>query len=168
MECEVCGKQIFGMKRNVVIDRAKLVVCSDCARSVASTAQTYKVQTTVMKTPSTSRVHQRQTIPRESATPMGEDLEVVKNYGSLVREARERVGLSHDELSRKVGVKVSALQKLETEKMVPDQEVATKLERTLKIKLLQSVSSISVDKEFKKPPTKLTLGDIVFVQNEKK
>ena len=168
MDCEVCGKQIYGGVRNVIIDGAKLVVCSECARSTTPSPQTYIGQTTVAKKASSApKVRQRQVVTRENTVTIHEDLEVVKNYGALVREARERMHLTHFELSRKIGFKISVIQKLETEKMVPEQDLAKKLEYTLKIKLLQRVSRVAVEGEFTKQPSKLTLGDIVFVQKEK-
>jgi putative transcription factor len=169
MECEVCGKTIYGGGRRVTIDGAKLVICSRCARSTKPALQTYKWQPTeVKKVPSTAKTPQRRITTRKNVATIREELELVENYGALLREARERMSLTHDELSKKIGVKVSVLQKLETEKMVPDQEVIKKLERSLKIRLLQPIPRIPVEKEFTKQPEDLTLGDLVFVQDENK
>lgn len=164
MECEICGEQIYGKGRNVIIDGAKLIVCSECAQSSTPAPQTSKQQTTVVKKTSTApKIPQRQTIRREVA--IREDLELVEDYGSLVRKARERAGLTHDELSRKVGEKVSVLQKLETGKMIPDQALTRKLEHTLKIKLLQPLPKISTG-EFTGKPLEPTLGEIVSIQKK--
>jgi putative transcription factor len=171
MECEVCGKRIYGGGRNIIIDGAKLIVCNECARSSTPAPQTYEVQETVSaRALAPKAIKGRQSpAPSRDITPIiSEDTEVVKNYGSLVRNAREKIGLTHDELSKKIGVKVSVLQKVETSKMVPDQDTARKLEHALKIKLLQPISKVPIEDEFKKPPTELTLGDMVFVQDDKK
>jgi putative transcription factor len=169
MECEVCGKRIYGGGRNIIIDGAKLKVCSECARSSTPAPQTYEVQETVVNIfPKAIKVRHSLAPSRDITPTISEDMEVVKNYGGLVRSAREKIGLTHDELSRKIGVKVSVLQKVETSKMVPDQDTARKLEHALKIKLLQPVSKVPIEDEFKKPPTELTLGDMVFVQDDKK
>jgi len=171
MECEVCGKRIYGGGRNIIIDGAKLIVCSECARSSTPVPQTYEVQETVVKralAPKANKVRRNPTLSRNIPPTISEDVEVVKNYGGLVRHAREKMGLTHDELSRKIGAKVSVLQKVETSKMVPDQDTAKKLEHALKIKLLQPILKVPVEDKFKKPPTELTLGDMVFVQDDKK
>ena len=168
MECEVCGKRIYGGERRVTIDGAKLVICSLCARSTEPTLQTYKgPSTAVKKVISTTKFPQRRIIARKNVSTIREELELVGNYGALLREAREGLSLTHDELSKKIGVKVSVLQKLETKKMVPDQEVTKKLERTLKIKLLQTISRVPVERGFIKPSAGLTLGDVVSIQDEK-
>ncbi|MFH0748909.1 MAG: multiprotein bridging factor aMBF1 [Candidatus Bathyarchaeota archaeon] len=166
MDCEVCGNRIFGGKRSVIIDGARLIVCSKCAKSNPPAPPVSKNIAT--KGVGTAKIRQRQVATRENLITIREDFEVVNNYGALVREAREKIHLTHDELSRKVGAKVSVLQKFETGKMVPDLESARKLEYALKIKLLQPISRVPVDGEYTKPPTKLTLGDMVFVQEEKK
>jgi len=167
MDCEVCGKQIHGKGRNIIIDGAKLTVCPECTQFATSAPQAYRQQTIgAKKTPGTPRIRQRRAIRRGEIT-IYEDLELVENYSSLVKRARERTGLTHTDLSRKIGEKVSLLQKLETGKMVPDQALAKKLEYTLKVKLLQPASRISVEEEYIKRPSEPTLGDLVSTQLKK-
>lgn len=167
MECEICGGQIFGRGWSIVIDGAKLIVCSECAKSSKSAPQVSKQQTTVVKktsnAPKIPSIPPRQTPRRE--TMIREDLELVEDYKSLVRKAREGMGLTHDELSRKIGERVSVLQKLETGKMIPDQALTRKLEHTLKIKILQPAPKASPGK-FKGKLLEPTLGDIVSIQKK--
>ncbi len=167
MECEVCGRQIFGRALNIVIDGAKLVACTDCAQFSISAPQIFrKEKAEVKKTTASAPRVRRQPARMDETSLIGDDLELVENYGFLVRKAREKMSLTHDELSRKVGAKVSVLQKLETGKMVPDQDLAKRLERTLKIKLLQLASRISVEEKFTGKPSELTLGDVVATKNK--
>lgn len=170
MECEVCGREIFGRALNIVIDGAKLVVCSECAQLSPSAQQSYRDERerTEVKNPATPapRVRQQPVRAATLETPIRDDLELVENYGSLVRKAREKRGLTHDELSRKAGAKISILQKLETGKMVPDQDLAKRLEHTLKIKLLQPTSKVIVEEKFKAKPQELTLGDVVSTRKK--
>jgi putative transcription factor len=94
-----------------------------------------------------------------------DDSVVVEGYGKRIRQGREKLGLNHEELSRKIGEKISLLQKLETEKMTPDLALAKKLENTLKIKILGSLTTTQVGEEvYAQKPTDLTLGDVVVVQ----
>jgi uncharacterized protein (TIGR00270 family) len=76
------------------------------------------------------------------------------------------MGLTHEELSRTIGEKISLLQKLETEKMIPDQDVAQKLGHTLKIKLFEQPSKVSIEDKFTTKPTGLTLGDLISLQQK--
>jgi putative transcription factor len=64
-----------------------------------------------------------------------------------------------------IGTKISILRKLETGKMVPDQALAKKLERFLKITLLHTPSkTLTIEKDFVKKASTLTLGDVVIIQ----
>jgi putative transcription factor len=89
----------------------------------------------------------------------------VEGYGKRIRRGREKLGFTHEELSRKIGEKISLLQKLETEKMTPDLALAKKLENTLRIKILGAPTKAQVGDEVNAhKPTDLTLGDVVVVQ----
>jgi putative transcription factor len=90
--------------------------------------------------------------------------ELVENFGGKIREARERLELSHKELSKKINEKISVLKKLETEKMIPDQKLVSKLEYALKIKLFMHTSEkdISQSSGFTKTVNpEITLGDLI-------
>jgi putative transcription factor len=164
MECEVCGRQIFGRPYNVIIEGAKLLVCSECAKSSLSTRKYVpeKPRASIRRV----RPPTRQTkTSQRTQTGMLEDSVIIEGYGKRIRLGREQLGLTHEELSRQIGEKISLLQKLETEKMTPDLALARKLEKTLKIKILGSFTTIQVDEELREhKPTDLTLGDIVVVQ----
>ncbi len=175
MECEVCGNQIFGRGWSVVIEGARLVVCSECAKSSSkSTPQMPKQQTAATITrKSTSTVPTpRSTAPPTHARPaprreepIREDIELVEDYGLLVRKARESMGMTHSDLGQKIGERVSILQKLEAGKMVPDQALARRLEHALKITLLQPTPKATG--EFKGKHLESTLGDIVQMKKSK-
>ncbi len=166
MECEVCGREIFGRAYTVVIDRAKLVVCSDCSKAGSPPPR----QEAAAPRPPPRRVTPVR--PRAGSRPPAQDLVfddavVMDGYGKRIRRGREKLGLTHEELSRKIGEKVSLLQKLETEKMTPDLALAKKLESTLRIKLLGVPASSHVGDEVDAHrPTDLTLGDIVVMQKQ--
>ena len=164
MECEVCGREIFGRPHNVIIEGAKLLVCSECAKSSMSSMRyaPEKPRASIKR----GRPGGRQTkTSQRPQTGMLEDSVIVEGYGKKIRQGREKLELTHEELSRQIGEKISLLQKLETEKMTPDLALAKKLEKTLKIKILGSPATIHVDEELREhKPTDLTLGDIVVVQ----
>jgi len=66
----------------------------------------------------------------------GEDLELVENYGELVRKARVRLGLTQGELARQVGEKATIIKKIEAGEFRPSISLARKLEKSLKVVLL--------------------------------
>ena len=64
---------------------------------------------------------------------------LVKDYGSIVRKAREKAGLNHSSLASKISEKKSILTSVETGKMTPNEKLIKKLENYLKIKLTEKV-----------------------------
>ena len=88
--------------------------------------------------------------------------EIVEDYDSKIRQAREKLGLSHEELGKKINEKASVLSKLETGKMTPNNMLVTKLEHVLKIKLLVQISEEKISQGFPKSPSReTTLGDLI-------
>ena len=164
MECEVCGKTIYGRAEKVSLDGARLYVCSSCAH-FTPTHRTYetKQQPPIHRAPRKPRPSTPRP-PRQELIP--DNLALVSDYGKRIRKARERQGYSHETLSRKIGERVSLLQKVETEKMVPDRSLITKLEHTLKIRLQES-ATIQPGEIPRRKLTDLTLGDIAILQKNK-
>jgi putative transcription factor len=62
--------------------------------------------------------------------------EVTPDFARLVKEARERMNLTQEELGQKVGERTSTISLLERGKLKPSIPMARKLERALKIVLL--------------------------------
>jgi putative transcription factor len=162
LQCEVCGRKIFGNPLRVMIEGAKLTVCGECSKHGTIVWEEPKPKTTTSKTRAILqpvRIQGRK--PRE--TTVDTSLELVENFDMKIRQAREKLGLSHEELGKRINEKVSLLRKIETGKMAPDNRLATVLEHALKVKLIVQA------REEKVPHAKmagtarreLTLGDLV-------
>jgi putative transcription factor len=94
----------------------------------------------------------------------------VESFGEKIRQAREKIGLSHEDLGKKLNEKVSLLRKIETGKMKPDNKLATKLNHILKIKLIVPASEEKVP-QAEIPRTasqELTLGDLMKMDKKGK
>lgn len=106
---------------------------------------------------------------RRKTKNLREETELTENFGSLVREARENLGLTHEDLGRKIGEKVSVLKKVEGEKMFPDERLATKLEYALKVKILVQREKRKVPETFfSSPSSPVTLGEIARLKTGKR
>lgn len=97
-----------------------------------------------------------------------ESIALVEDFSSKIRRAREKLGLSHQDLGRKISEKVSVLRKIESGKMTPDQKLAEKLQRTLRIKLLTEISEPKVPSKSLATPKTITLGDIAHLKKKTK
>ncbi|MEM3700287.1 MAG: multiprotein bridging factor aMBF1 [Candidatus Bathyarchaeia archaeon] len=170
MRCEVCGTKIFGKPYRVIIEGAKLTVCSRCSKhGTIVWEEEPKPKSATIKTkaiPKPTKM-KSQKVPE---TTVETSLELVENFHTKIRQARERLGLSHEDLGKKINEKVSLLKKIETGKMTPDNRLATKLEHVLKVKLLvPPLEEKALPTKIPQPTSReLTLGDIIQLNRKEK
>ncbi len=97
---------------------------------------------------------------------ISEEYEIVTDVGNLVRKARDRLNLSHEDLGRKIREKVSVLRKIENGKMIPDLGLAERLEHALKITLRVPISEPQVQSISSAKPRGTTLGDLIQLKEK--
>jgi len=138
--CELCGRELHEVGYRVMIDRAEMLVCGVCARG-------RRILSTMRFSASLAAGSQRRGInvkPRMK-TASAEEYILVEGYGDVVRRARERMGFTREALAALVGEKESTIRRIEAEQLEPTLELARKLERVLKVKLLEQVSEWGVE-----------------------
>jgi putative transcription factor len=141
----------------VIIEGAKLTVCGECSKH----GKIIREEPTLKQAP--RKPLAPVPIKKKTATAtVNITQEVVEDYDSKIRQARERLGVSHEELGKKINEKASVLRKIETRKMTPNNMLATRLEHALKIKLLVPISEEKITQKIPKSPNReLTLGDLM-------
>ncbi len=145
MRCELCGSNeaIFLIK----IEGTVLKVCSSCARYGKIIGKIGEVSKDVSE---------------ESKEIVEKEYEIVEDYAERIRKVREALGLSIEEFCRKFGFKESTYRKIEEGKIKPDLKTARKLEKILKIKLIEEIKyHYYIGKKEDKKEDYVTLGDIV-------
>jgi len=166
MRCEVCGRRIIGPPYKAMIEGAKMLVCNECSKlgSVYWEAKTEPRMKKVSK-----RLPQPIIAPRrQPPITVEESVELIEDFGAKVRQAREKLGISHKDLGKKLSEKVSVLRKIESGKMTPNNLLIEKLQHALKLKLLVPVSEPKVpSKVLASRPSVPTLGDLVQMKKEK-
>jgi len=166
MQCEVCGRKILGKPLKATIEGAKMIVCGKCAK-----LGTVYFEETPLPTLRKKRVTKRPATKfsiKKQPPKVTETLELIDNFSLQIRQAREHLGLSHEDLGRKIGEKVSVLRKIETGKMTPNHQLAGKLEHTLRIKLLVPRLEPKIPPSVLPKPPELTLGKIVHLKKSKR
>ena len=164
MQCEVCGRRIIGKPNRAIIEGAKMIVCSECAK-LSSGHWEAKPQRRAKRI---SKPQPKLSILRKKQRPtVTETLELAGDFGLRVRRAREGLELSHENLGRKIGEKVSVLRKIESDKMAPDLMLAEKLEHALKIRLLVPPSEPKAPSVALSQPREITLGDVAHLKERK-
>lgn len=142
-----------------------MLVCSSCQHL----GKPYQEEPSVPMRPfAPTRLRMPKTIHRRAPElPRGmEESEVAEDYSKLVRSHRMKMGLSQEELARRVKERLSVIQKIETGKIAPDSRLCRELEHELRIKLLVPRTATPAPKMA--APAEVTLGDIVRVKGKQK
>jgi len=153
--CEICGKTI---EKPVTIrfNKRILKVCNEC--KIIGEEIEYKPieKKQIIKTITQQK---KNVLKREPEYTIRED------YAREIKKARENLGMTQDMLASLIGEKLSTLKKIEAGKLKPTIEMAKKIEKVLKINLLE-IESIEEKEELKKKNISLTLGDIVEIKED--
>ena len=149
--CELCGRPAQELFR-VVIEGAVLRVCSRCKISGKP-------------------LPERRVAPRRRPVPLREppelSWEIDPEYPRLVREARERAGLTREELARLIGEKESVVRRIERGELKPSLALARKLEHALKVEIIRP----SLEREEVEPlasPELPSFGEVVVVRRKRR
>ncbi len=123
MYCELCGKSAPERKM-VVVDGTVFSVCTACSKHgkpylPAQVAKKKKVQPA----------------PAQAKIGIADDLVLDPEFPRIIREARMKKGLTHEQLGMQMSEKANLLRRFETGALKPDELFAKKLERYLGIKL---------------------------------
>ena len=151
MHCELCGRETSGLKQ-VNVEGTMLKVCVDCAR-FGTESDTKSGDPLVGSSlgenrgraspPTSSDIAER--LQRRSNRYKPRDVfegavkELVEDYHIQIQKARNSMGLSQDDLARKLNERKSVVSKLETKAMWPDDKLVRKLERVLNITLMEDL-----------------------------
>ncbi|MDD2836730.1 MAG: TIGR00270 family protein, partial [Methanothrix sp.] len=104
-------------------------------------------------------------VPRPKPRDHFKDLaEMVPDFGRKIREAREGLGLSPEELGGRIKEKATLLKKIEREEISPEDGIRKKLEKELKIVLSDQASETRVKSG--SSGRGLTLGDIASIKRK--
>ena len=127
--CELCGR-LATEKKMVIVDGTVFNVCIACSKH----GKPYvPAQVPARKRP--VAVRQQKKIGLADATMLAPD------FAWVIREARMKMGLTHEQLGMKMNEKAQLLKKFETGALKPDEQIAKKLECYLGIKLYVSANN---------------------------
>ena len=125
----MCGRQVTdGKKTAVLIDGTIFNVCMQCSRR----GKPYLPAESPSKKKSVAMHTPRKSSPK---IPMIDETILDPNFARIIREARVKKGLTHEQLGARMNEKATLLKKIETGTLKPDEILARKLEIFLGIKL---------------------------------
>ncbi len=140
----MCGRQ--GGLVTAEVERVEMNVCQNCAKF-----GTIKIRADAVRV-SQKKMHKEQ------------PFRVVSQYASVLRQAREKQGLSQEDFARFLQEKESIVAKWEQGRMQPSVDVARRLEKILGISLVVEDVEQVVEKEQHKRVDGFTLGDFMKVR----
>ncbi len=146
MDCDLCGRQDALV--NAIVEGSTLLVCRQCAR--------YGHVIPLEKHPEIILEEKKKKARLEMPSEY-----IVDNYGSIIKQARERLKLTQQELAIKLAEKESIIHKLESYYLEPSIDLARKLEKFLDINLVSAMQEDTLSKKIIFKDEAITIGDIL-------
>jgi putative transcription factor len=149
----MCGKKDIEVV--ALVEGTELKVCSDCSkygktirkvRPIEQIKPSIKTQKPIIEEPEVIE-------------------KIVEGYGQLIKNAREKLNLTQEDFGKKINEKSSIIHSLESEHHEPSLELAKKLERLLKIKLIEQ-EKIENKSFSSSKGSQLTIGDIIKIKQK--
>ena len=131
MECEICGKPVSETNpTRAKIEGSVVVVCKECAKlgTIQKAPPKPKFQKNKRRKKSTQ---QKKTYRNDEPTE-----ELIEDYNTAVRNARESKNWSREDLGKKINERVSVINRIESGKMTPDNKLTKKLDYLKKLMML--------------------------------
>jgi putative transcription factor len=169
LRCEVCGHKIHTEPIKAIIEGARLTVCVECSKHGKILSQEEIALPKLQVTTTATRRPQAPLTVVQKKTPVANvqiTKELTEHYANNIKVAREKMSLTHEELGKKINEKASVLRNLEAGKMAPNNQLASKLEHMLKIKLLVPISEEKAPAFTKAASQEMTLGDLITIDED--
>jgi putative transcription factor len=160
--CELCGKQAESRKK-IMVENTVFNVCLACSkrgkpmesapsgnlraihgRNTSNTGKPGSQYSSSSSSSSSSKPspypNRMRPMPRNKPPPLKkinltDEMILDPEFPKVIRDARNKKGITHDQLGQKINEKVTLLKKVETGTIKPDDTLSKKLERFLGIKL---------------------------------
>ncbi len=154
-QCEICGTE--GKLVNAIVEGSMLSVCKTCAMH-GSVVVVDKIEPEFQ--------------PRKTALVKNEEEVFVSDCALEVKKAREKKGLTQEQLAKAIAEKEATIHRVESGKLKPDIHVAKKLEQFLGISIInESSEPENIEypvREFDLKDESLTIGDLIKMKDSKK
>ncbi|RLG20292.1 TIGR00270 family protein [Candidatus Micrarchaeota archaeon] len=148
-ECEICGAE--DALYITVIEGAKLRTCSRCAQGGKIVQRPKPVQQPRVQ----AQVKRRR-----------KEMSIVDDFAERIVGARKKMNIRREVLAELVNEKASFLERIERGKSIPNEALASKLEKELGISLLEEESRDEYAPVPKAEKKGLTLGEIVMLKKK--
>ena len=145
--CEMCGydRELV----DAIVEGATMSVCLECSKF----GHVIPINQPV--------VDKKMTMIKEDESVDAIDI-VVEDYSDKIKKAREKKGITQEELAKSIAEKESVVHQLESAKLKPNFKLANKLEVFLNITLIDNVETkLKKDKNVNFKDSTVTIGDLI-------
>ena len=155
MQCELCGKNCGGHCKPALVDDVRMMLCPGCmkhgtgVKEIKGTPE--HVQRSLLK---------RQRRHREKDVYQKMDREIISDWGTIIKNARQKKGLTREKLGFNIGERTVTVSKIENGELRPSDDVAKKLEKELNISLFEEIKEVHTPVT-DAPSQGLTLADFI-------
>jgi putative transcription factor len=144
-----------------MVDGVKMMLCPGCMQHGKG------IVTPAKPAASNKPILERIKRPKEKDVYKDMNKELVSNWNTIIKGAREKKGLSREELGFKIGERTVTISKIENGDLRPSDKVAEKLEKELDINLFEEVGSSPAGFGGSHSRGGLTLGDFIKREEDK-
>ena len=153
--CDMCGKSTELV--NARVEGAEMSLCAGCSKFGV-----------ILNMPrSGRRANSNNTFSQKSYSPPPQRSEIIQtivsDYAEKIRKAREKLGINQEAFAKKLSEKQSIMQKIEAGQFKPSITTARKLEKLLKINLVEQIEDgkIPLGDERKRSSEGMTIADFI-------
>jgi len=147
--CEMCGKDSNLTKADV--EGVEMGLCPNCVKYGTVKRRVFNQRFTKQKSLGD--------IPQ---------FKIINNYAALLKSVREGKGMNQEDFAKFLNEKESIVAKWESGRLRPRIDIARRLERVLKISLVEGDVRKAYQPEKVKKSDVFTLGDFIKVRKNKK
>ena len=162
MNCDICGREIVGSAFKVKVEGAKMLVCRSwqgLGTPYPEAPVFHRPGPGIIRLPKTA-IRRAPELPKEI-----QELDIAENFADLIRKKRMKLGISQEDLAKRVKEKLSVIQKIEVGRIAPDTRLCRELQHELRIKLLVPRKETPPPK--RAAPSEVTLGDIINIRGQR-
>ena len=159
--CDMCSspEKIY----KIEVEGSILNVCEKCA-SFGKVVRKIRPEMPEKKQKQVQKAAKK--LAEEKAKKETETVQIITpNFSLIIRKAREKLGLKQEELAKKIAEKESVIHKLESGSIIPAIPLARKLEKFLRISLVETIEVDSPETSDRRSSSEgLTLGDLIRIK----
>jgi len=148
----------------MIVEGSKLNLCQNCARfgdEYKGAGTTTSPNASVPKSVIEDRLQRRERRMQTRDIYSVSSRELIGDYGTAIRNAREAKGLDLEEFSKSIFERKGTIARIEANDLVPDDKLIAKLEKALDIILKEEVQSGAQIGGSGKKPDSMTLSNFI-------